>query len=123
MLKLWVACIFKLQCCGCVQAVSCGCVQAVGYGCVQAVGYGCVQALESGIRVQQGTLNSMNAAGNDIVRQAAAPDAQLLKQRQENINRRWKALCSEVFDRQKYSGRSATQSLHAYYSNCLVPGM
>ena len=106
-LKLWVACIFKLQCCGCVEAVGCG----------------CVQALESGIRVQQGTLNSMNAAGNDIVRQAAAPDAQLLKQRQENINRRWKALCSEVFDRQKYSGRSATQSLHAYYSNCLVPGM
>ena len=77
-------------------------------------GCGGVQALESGIRVQQGTLNSMNAAGNDIVRQAAAPDAQLLKQRQENINRRWKALCSEVFDRQKHSGRSATLSPHAY---------
>ncbi|XP_070191463.1 dystrophin-like isoform X2 [Littorina saxatilis] len=60
-------------------------------------------ALESGIRVQQGTVNSMNAAGSEILRQAAAPDAQLLKQRQEDINRRWKALCAEVFDRQKYS--------------------
>ncbi|KAK7483286.1 hypothetical protein BaRGS_00025453, partial [Batillaria attramentaria] len=47
----------------------------------------------------------MNVAGNEILRQANAPDAQLLRQRQEAINKRWKALCTEVFDRQKYSGR------------------
>ena len=101
-----VAGVFRLLCCGCVLTVvlpvcSDHCVAGVfGLLCCR-----CVQALESGIRVQQGTLDSMNAAGNDILRQAAAPDAQLLKQRQEEINRRWRALCSEVFDRQKYSGR------------------
>ncbi|XP_076445085.1 dystrophin-like isoform X2 [Babylonia areolata] len=67
--------------------------------------------LESGLRVQQGTVNSMNTAGRDILRQAAAPDAHQLQQRQDDINRRWRALCAEVFDRQKYSGRTEDGSV------------
>ncbi|XP_076466610.1 dystrophin-like isoform X3 [Babylonia areolata] len=63
--------------------------------------------LESGVRVQQGRVNSMNAGGKEILRQTAPPHADTLRLRQEDINQRWKALCSQVFDRHKYSGSGA----------------
>ncbi|KAL8624968.1 hypothetical protein ACOMHN_039855 [Nucella lapillus] len=66
--------------------------------------------LESGIRVQQGTVNSMNSGGQEILRQTAPPQAEALRQRQEEINQRWKLLCSEVFNRQNYSGSGVDEA-------------
>ncbi|XP_053396069.1 dystrophin-like isoform X7 [Mercenaria mercenaria] len=56
--------------------------------------------LELDIRDHQGTVNSMNAAGNEIIRQSAAPDSNKLREKLEDVNQRWKNISSEVLDRQ-----------------------
>ena len=41
----------------------------------------------------------MNAAGNEIIRQSAAPDGNIMREKLDSVNQRWKTLCSEVLDR------------------------
>ncbi|XP_041352153.1 dystrophin-like isoform X2 [Gigantopelta aegis] len=55
--------------------------------------------LENNIRLHQGTVNGMNAAGNEIIRQSAAPDSERLREKLEAINLRWKAMCADVLER------------------------
>ncbi|XP_067674722.1 dystrophin-like isoform X3 [Haliotis asinina] len=55
--------------------------------------------LENSVRVQQGTVNSMNAAGNEIIRQSAAPDADRLRDKLAAINQRWRVVSAEVTER------------------------
>lgn len=57
------------------------------------------EELEIGIRSHQGTVNSMNAAGNEIIRQSAAPDSHLLREKLDALNHRWKCLCGDVLER------------------------
>ena len=53
-----------------------------------------------GVRDHQGIVNSMNAAGNEIIRQSAAPDSNKLREKLDTLNQRWKNVCSEVLERQ-----------------------
>ncbi|KAL3882693.1 hypothetical protein ACJMK2_029006, partial [Sinanodonta woodiana] len=57
--------------------------------------------LEKGIRSHQGQVNSMNAAGNEIIRQSAAPDAQSLRETLNALNQKWKGVYAEILDRQE----------------------
>ncbi|XP_052832324.1 dystrophin isoform X2 [Octopus bimaculoides] len=67
--------------------------------------------LENGIRSHQGTVNSMNAAGNEIIRQSAAPDSHLLREKLDALNHRWKCLCKDVLERpDKYDNESIKTS-------------
>lgn len=59
-----------------------------------------IQDLEVDIRGHQGTVNSMNAAGNEIIRQSAAPDSNKLREKLEDVNQRWKNISTEVLNRQ-----------------------
>ncbi|XP_069136952.1 dystrophin-like isoform X1 [Argopecten irradians] len=64
--------------------------------------------LESGIKNQQGTVNSMNTSGNEIIRQSAAIDAATLRGKLESLNQRWKNICTAVLERHD---RSETESI------------
>ena len=43
----------------------------------------------------------MNAAGNEIIRQSAAPDAQSLRETLNALNQKWKGVYAEILDRQE----------------------
>lgn len=55
--------------------------------------------LETGIKKNQGKVNSLNASGKEIVRHSAAIDASVLQEKIEVLNERWKVVCSTVVDR------------------------
>ncbi|XP_063403799.1 dystrophin-like isoform X1 [Mytilus trossulus] len=57
------------------------------------------KVLETGIKKNQGKVNSLNASGKEIVRHSAAIDASVLQEKIEVLNERWKVVCSTVVDR------------------------
>ena len=59
-----------------------------------------LQDLEVAIRDVQGTVNSMNAVGNEIIRQSAAPDSNTMRENLDSLNQRWKNISAEVLERQ-----------------------
>ena len=60
-----------------------------------------MQELENDIKQYQGTVNSLNTAGRDIIGQSAAPDETLLNEKLDHLNLRWQHVCMEVSDRKE----------------------
>jgi len=42
----------------------------------------------------------MNAVGNEIIRQSAAPDSNTMRENLDSLNQRWKNISAEVLERQ-----------------------
>lgn len=59
-----------------------------------------LQNVEAGLRVHQSTYNNINTVGKDLQHVAGATTQPLYHSLQD-INHRWKALWSEVIERQK----------------------
>ena len=57
--------------------------------------------LEQEICVHQTTVTNLNAMGNDIATNSSSPDAALLKERLNSLNRRWRSVCTEVSERKE----------------------
>ncbi|KAL5009782.1 hypothetical protein ScPMuIL_012087 [Solemya velum] len=55
--------------------------------------------IENGIQLHQRTVNNMNATGSDIIQQASVLDEELLRQRLDSLNLRWKTLSNQVHNR------------------------
>lgn len=61
------------------------------------------QELEASLRQHQSNVTRMNSAGDEILHNASAINAEKLRDKLELINQRWKVLCSEVLARQRRS--------------------
>ncbi|XP_077976931.1 dystrophin-like isoform X2 [Glandiceps talaboti] len=57
------------------------------------------KTLLDGIATYQKVVSSLNASGEDIIRQCNAVDANLLREKLEGLNIRWRNVCAEVSDR------------------------
>ncbi|KAK3089530.1 hypothetical protein FSP39_004327 [Pinctada imbricata] len=66
--------------------------------------------LESKIKIQQGMVNSVNAAGNEIVHESADKEATELRERLDALNTRWKSLCVAVADGRDQSDATSVQT-------------
>ncbi|XP_064628408.1 dystrophin-like isoform X4 [Lineus longissimus] len=55
--------------------------------------------LENGVRIHQRTVSNLNTTGSEIIKKSTSPDASLLTEKLESVNRRWRLVCSEVSDR------------------------
>jgi dystrophin len=57
------------------------------------------QDLENGVRIHQKTVSNVNITGSEIIKKSTSPDASLLSEKLDSVNRRWRLVCSEVSDR------------------------
>ncbi|KAJ8315397.1 hypothetical protein KUTeg_007547 [Tegillarca granosa] len=66
--------------------------------------------IEAGIKSYQGTVNVVNATGNDIIRQSSVKDAGSLRTKLDTLNQRWKALSRVVLDRHDRSDAGSVKT-------------
>ncbi|XP_052810329.1 dystrophin-like isoform X2 [Mya arenaria] len=67
--------------------------------------------IESSQKKRQDTVNSMNTAGNDIIRQSAAQSAATLQEKLHELNARWKQVSTEIaFGQEKLEQASVRTS-------------
>ncbi|XP_068794942.1 utrophin isoform X6 [Struthio camelus] len=59
------------------------------------------QELEEGISSHQTSVSALNRTGQGIIQKLSATDGSFLQEKLAGLNRRWKAIASEVMDRQQ----------------------
>ncbi|XP_050170367.1 utrophin isoform X7 [Myiozetetes cayanensis] len=59
------------------------------------------QELEEGVNSHQSSVSALNRTGEGIIQKLSATDGSFLKDKLAGLNRRWKAITTEVMDRQQ----------------------
>ena len=62
------------------------------------------QPLEQAIADHQSTVTTVNSTGDEIIKNSSVVESEILRDKLDSLNRRWKIICTEVADRRERYG-------------------
>ena len=59
------------------------------------------QPLEQAIADHQSTVTAVNTTGDEIIKNSSVVESEILRDKLDALNRRWKIICTEMADRRE----------------------